>query len=70
VEFHQKHWTVRNSAMITEGAMSIAEGNYGYRVDVNLVLDGGNKIRKNVLRTTLDMFRCMEIKIFKEFFTI
>lgn len=40
--------------MIKEGAMSIGEGNYDYKVDVNLVLDGGDKVRKHVLRTTLD----------------
>lgn len=38
----------------SQGAMSIAEGNYDYRVDVNLVLDGGKKIKKYILRTTLD----------------
>lgn len=29
----------------SQGAMSIAEGNYDYRVDVNLVLDGGKKLK-------------------------
>lgn len=38
----------------SKGAMSIAEGNFDYRTDVNLVLDGGKKIKKYVLRTTLD----------------
>ncbi|RZA07592.1 MAG: hypothetical protein EOO68_03215 [Moraxellaceae bacterium] len=36
-----------------QGAMSIAEGFHDYRVDVNLILDGGQKIKKYVLRTTL-----------------
>ncbi|MGM8225191.1 hypothetical protein ACSV5M_01320 [Cellvibrio sp. ARAG 10.3] len=38
----------------SQGAMSIAEGNLDYKTDVNLVLDGGQKIKKYVLRTTLD----------------
>lgn len=38
----------------SQGAMSIAEGNLDYKTDVNLVLDGGKKIKKYVLRTTLD----------------
>lgn len=38
----------------SQGAMSIAEGNYSYRTDVNLVLNGGQKIKKYILRTTLD----------------
>lgn len=36
------------------GAMSIAEGSHNYKVDVNLILDGGKKIKKYVLRTSLD----------------
>ena len=38
----------------SQGAMSIAEGNLDYKTDVNLILDGGQKIKKYVLRTTLD----------------
>ncbi len=38
----------------SQGAMSIAEGNYDHRADVNLVLNGGQKIKKYILRTTLD----------------
>lgn len=37
----------------SKGVMTIAEGIYDYRVDVNLVLDGGRRIKKYVLRTTL-----------------
>lgn len=37
----------------SKGAMSIAEGYHDYRADVNLVLDGGQKVKKYILRTTL-----------------
>ena len=47
------------------GAMSIAEGNYEYRVNVNLILDGGQKIKKHVLRTTLDSLSVWKSKYVK-----
>lgn len=47
------------------GAMAIAEGNYDYRVNVNLVLDGGQRIKKYVLRTTLDSFGVWKAKYAK-----
>lgn len=46
----------------SQGAMSIAEGNYDYRVDVNLVLDGGQKVKKYILRTTLDSISVWKAK--------
>jgi hypothetical protein len=57
----------------SKGAMAIAEGNYDYRVNVNLVLDGGQRIKKYVLRTTLDSLGVWKAKYaknsspFKEF---
>jgi len=48
-----------------KGAMSIAEGSYDYRVDVNLVLDSGKKIKKYVLRTTLDSLSVWKSKYSK-----
>lgn len=49
----------------SKGAMSIAEGNYNYRADVNLVLDGGQKIKQYVLRTTLDSLGVWKAKYSK-----
>ena len=46
----------------SQGAMSIAEGNYDYWVDVNLVLDGGQKIKKYILRTTLESISVWKAK--------
>lgn len=46
----------------SQGAMSIAEGNFDYRVDVNLVLDGGQKVKKYILRTTLDSISVWKAK--------
>ena len=48
-----------------KGAMSIAEGNYDYRVDVNLVLNGGQKIKKYILSTTLDTINVWKAKYSK-----
>ncbi|HVL01399.1 MAG TPA: hypothetical protein VM553_16395 [Dongiaceae bacterium] len=45
--------------------MSIAEGNYEYRADVNLVLDGGQRIKRYVLRTTLDSLGIWKAKYLK-----
>lgn len=49
----------------SKGAMSIAEGNFDYRVNVNLVLDGGQRIKKYVLRTTLDSLGVWKAKYAK-----
>jgi hypothetical protein len=49
----------------SKGAMAIAEGNYDYRVNVNLVLDGGRRIKKYVLRTTLDSLGIWKAKYAK-----
>ena len=51
--------------MSNKGAMSIAEGNYNYRADVNLVLDGGQKIKSYILRTTLDSLAVWKSKYAK-----
>jgi len=48
-----------------KGAMSIAEGNYEYRTDVNLILDGGQKIKRYILRTTLDSLGTWKAKYSK-----
>ncbi len=49
----------------SKGAMAIAEGNYDYRVNVNLILDGGQRIKKYILRTTLDNLSIWKAKYVK-----
>ena len=48
--------------MSNSGAMTIAEGNPDFKVGVNIVLNGGSKVRNNVLRTTLDSLSVWKAK--------